>query len=45
MAFIWPILQWCDLYRYEMERNPRNPRNPSAAGRADLLQTAVDLLK
>jgi len=32
---------WRDFYRHE---NARNPRNPSAAGRAELMQRAVELL-
>lgn len=34
--------QWRDFYRNEILRNPRNP---SAAGRADLMQRAVELLR
>jgi hypothetical protein len=34
--------QWRDFYRNEMVRNPNNP---SAAGRADLMQRAVELLQ
>ncbi len=33
--------QWRDFYRAEMRRNQANP---SAAGRADLMQRAVELL-
>ena len=33
---------WRDFYRYELHRNPGNP---SAAGRAELMQRAVDLLQ
>ena len=33
---------WRDFYRYELHRNPSNP---SAAGRAELMQRAVDLLQ
>ena len=33
---------WRDFYRQELDRNPRNP---SAAGRAELMQRAVDLLR
>ena len=32
---------WRDFYRHELARNPRNP---SAAGRAELMQRAVELL-
>ena len=32
---------WRDFYRYE---SARNPRSPSAAGRAELMQRAVELL-
>lgn len=32
---------WRDFYRHEMKRMPDNP---SAAGRADLMQRAVELL-
>ena len=32
---------WRDFYRYE---STRNPRNPSAAGRAALMQRAIELL-
>ena len=34
-------LEWRDFYRRELYRNPSNP---SAAGRAELMQRAVDLL-
>ena len=33
---------WRDFYRNELARNPRNP---SAAGRAELMQRAVELLQ
>jgi len=33
---------WRDFYRNEFARNPRNP---SAAGRAELMQWAVELLQ
>ena len=33
--------EWCDFYRQELVRNSANP---SAAGRADLMQRAVELL-
>ena len=33
--------EWREFYRLEMLRNPANP---SAAGRADLMQRAVELL-
>ncbi len=32
---------WRDFYRHELARNPRNP---SAAGRAELMQRAVEFL-
>ena len=32
---------WRDFYRSE---SARNPRNPSAAGRAELMQRAIELL-
>lgn len=32
---------WRDFYRYE---SARNPSNPSAAGRAELMQRAIELL-
>lgn len=32
---------WRDFYQHE---SARNPHNPSAAGRAELMQRAVDLL-
>jgi hypothetical protein len=32
---------WRNFYRQELARNPRNP---SAAGRAELMQRAVELL-
>lgn len=33
---------WRDFYLHELARNPRNP---SAAGRAELMQRAADLLR
>jgi hypothetical protein len=33
--------EWREFYRRELARNPKNP---SAAGRADLMQRAVELL-
>ena len=33
--------EWRDFYRRELRRNPNNP---SAAGRADLMERAVELL-
>jgi hypothetical protein len=33
---------WRDFYRHELARNPSNP---SAAGRAELMQRAVELLQ
>lgn len=33
---------WRDFYLHELARNPRNP---SAAGRADLMQRAIELLR
>lgn len=33
---------WRDFYRHELARHPRNP---SAAGRAELMQRAVELLR
>ena len=39
----WEMAEaWRDFYRHEMARNPRNP---SAAGRAELMQRAVEILQ
>ena len=39
----WELVEaWRDFYRHEIRRNPQNP---SAAGRAELMQRALELLQ